>query len=395
MHVSTRRRGPRRLGLSRRERGATIVLVTLSMVVLLGMAAVSIDFAVASEQRSTVQNAADSAALAVASDCALKKSTCSTSTAQFYAQQAAGPSAAVQTYKGDVAKAPAYADGAVTVRVSKPVIHTFARVFGEGAGTVASEATATWKSLPLRGSKLIPIGLPYCDWAANQPVSATQPGNLKTFLWNRFDTTEASCSGVPPTTTGTVYARRGDGGSYSSVGQAMYFTASLFPGFNTNCNFSADLWDVYRNTLDDWSLITGDSCMTAKLSGVGPGDVIMMPIYAVEKKTIFWGSVSYSSRVVIVGFAPFKVDKWINYPFFYFLPQPSFGSLRDSNSCNFKTNFISIGGGCAGVRGRFVRSTEGALFNNFTEYGASYDNPDSGLGGDAPDLGFSAVKLVK
>jgi len=333
--------------------------------------------------------------LAVASDCALKKAGCSVSTAEYYAREAAGPSATVQTSKDGVVKAPVYADGAVTVRVSKGVSRTFARVFGESSGTVESQATATWKALPLRGANLIPIGLPYCDWAANQPASATSPGNMKTFLWNRYDTTESSCPGMPPTTAGTVYARRGDSGSYSSVGQAMYFTASLFPGFNTNCNFSADLWDVYRNTLDDWSLITGDSCMTAKLSGVGPGDVIMMPIYAVEKKSIFWGSVTYSSRVVIVGFAPFKVDKWINYPFFYFLPQPSFGSLTTSNACNFKTNFVTIGGGCAGVRGQFVRSTEGALFNNFTEYGTSYDNPDSGLSGNAPDLGLTRVKLVR
>lgn len=394
MQLTIRSRA-KRFGLRRKERGATVVLVSLSMVVLLGMAAISVDFAVASDQRNTVQNAADAAALAVANDCALKKTGCATSTAQYYAQQTAGATANVQTSKGTVVKPPAYADGTVTVRVSKNVERSFARIFGEATGTVSSQATASWKSMPLRGANLIPMGLPYCEWLNAQPASATSPGVMRTFIWSRYDTTESSCAGAAPTTASTVYGRKGDNSGYSSVGQAMYFTGSLFPGFNTNCNFSADLWDVYRNTLDDWALITGDSCMTSKLSGIGPGDVIMMPIYAIEKKSVFWGSITYPSRLVIMGFAPFKIDKWINYPFFYFLPEPSFGSLSTSNSCTFKLNFATIGGGCAGVRGQFVRSTEGALFNNFTEYGAYYDNPDSGLEGEAPDLGLSAVRLVK
>lgn len=381
-----------RFGLRRKERGATIVLVSLSMVALLGMAAISVDFAVASGEKNSVQSAADAAALAVAADCSLNKPTCNSSTATWYARQNAGASTSVQTLVNGTVKSPAYTDGVVTVRTSKNVGHTFAKVLGDSSSTVRSEATASWKSVPLVGSKLIPIGLPYCSWLANQPTSASSPGAMTTFLWARYNTSESSCAGTGATSP-TVYGKRGSSGSYSSVGQAMYFTRSFFPGVNTNCDFSANLWDVYRNMLDDWSLITVDTCMESKLAGIGPGKVIMMPIYAVEKKSIFWGAVSYSSRLVIVGFAPFKVDKWVDYPFFY-IGQPPFGSLKDVNKCDMKFNLFSIGGGCAGVRGQFVRSSEGALFDHFSEFGQYYDNDGSGLGGSAPNLGLSSVKLI-
>ncbi|WP_286931490.1 MULTISPECIES: TadE/TadG family type IV pilus assembly protein [Aeromicrobium] len=384
----------RRFGLRKKEKGATIVLVTLSMVALLGMAAVSVDFAVASSEKATVQGAADQAVLALATDCSLKKSTCLPSTATWYAQQNAGTTASAQTLKDGVVKNPTFDDGKVTVRVSKNVNHTFAKVLGDASSTVRSEATATWNTVPLVGTKLIPMGLPYCDWLAAQPGSATSPGAMRTYLWARYSTGEASCPGTGATAA-TVYSKRGTASGYGAVGQAMYFTRSFFPGVNTNCDFSANLWDVYRNMLDDWSLITADTCMEAKLAGVGNGSVVMMPIYAVEKKSVFWGSVSYPSRLVILGFAPFKVDKWVNYPFLYFGVQPSFSALSYTNNCDMKFNFATIGGGCAGVRGQFVRSSEGALFNGFTQYGSFYNNTGSGLSGDAPNLGLTNVKLVK
>ena len=80
----------RRFGLRKKERGATAVLVALMMVALLGMAAVSVDFAVTSGEKASVQNAADQAVLALATDCSLKKPTCLPSTATFYGQQNAG-----------------------------------------------------------------------------------------------------------------------------------------------------------------------------------------------------------------------------------------------------------------------------------------------------------------
>src|SRR5690606_36579026 len=127
----------------------TIVLVSLSMVVLVGMAAISVDYAVASSEKATVQNAADAAAIAVATDCALKRTAnCNTGSADWMAKQNAGSSVTVSTLKNGVVMSPEYADGVVTVRVQKNVEHTFAPVLGESASSVGSEATAAWESTP-------------------------------------------------------------------------------------------------------------------------------------------------------------------------------------------------------------------------------------------------------
>lgn len=395
-----RRFEARRAGLTSKERGATVVLVALSMLAMLGMAAVSVDYAVASSEKRSLQNAADAAALAVAKDCSVESVNCNAATAQWYARQNSGASTDVQTLKDGTPKSPAYADGKVTVRVRKNVEHSFAGVIGDDSTDLTAEATASWNTVPLVGANLIPIGLPYCDWVNNKPASETSPGPMRTYLWARHQSTEYSCPGTGATKA-TVYGRRGSASGYTNFGRAMWFTASSWPGVNSNCNYRASLWDVYADVLEDWALFGWDSCMTGKLSGIGPGSVIMFPIYAIEKSSIFWNTVTYNSRLVIMGFAPFKVDKWVTYPAGFLGQQPSSGSLGTSNSCSFGfwvglpyLFTLTLGGTCAGIRGQFIRSRQGALFNNFTEFGTSYNNPTSGLGGNAPNLGLSSVTLT-
>ncbi|MBC9226355.1 hypothetical protein IBG24_08510 [Aeromicrobium sp. zg-636] len=412
-------RPSRRFGLKRKERGATIVLVTLSMVALLGMAAVSIDFAVASEQKSSVQNAADAAALAVAADCAQNKAKCGPGhDADWYAKQAAGASATVQTLKDGVVKSPAYADRKVTVRVSKNIEHTFARVLGEGAGTVQAEATASWNSVPLRASKMVPIGLPYCMWKDYNPISGvgSKKGATVEFVWSTFRVGETSCAGLSGVTAPTVYGRAATSSSnLAGAGRAVYFTPDVVPGLTFTCSFAPSVWDVYRDDLANWSVVKYDSCMNNQFkkpdgSAVGPGDILMFPIYAVEKKTFFFDLVKYDSRVVIIGFAPFQIQDFVKYPSVFFGQEPGRESILDlldpkashDTSCTFGwsvgvPNVISVGfgGSCGGIRGKFVQSTNAALFKDFTEFGSYYANPDSGLAGDAPQLGGTRVTLVK
>ena len=61
------------------ERGAIAVTTALTLVVLLGFAAIAIDFGLMYEERAQLQNGADSAALAVAQNCIEAPSTCSSS----------------------------------------------------------------------------------------------------------------------------------------------------------------------------------------------------------------------------------------------------------------------------------------------------------------------------
>lgn len=60
----------RRLNIrDRRERGAVAVMVAISMVVMMGVAALSIDVGSAYSERQQLQNGADAAALAIATNC--------------------------------------------------------------------------------------------------------------------------------------------------------------------------------------------------------------------------------------------------------------------------------------------------------------------------------------
>src|SRR4029079_15366878 len=64
------------------ERGAVAVMVAGLLVVLIGCAALAIDVSSLYQERRTLQNSADSGALAVAKDCA--KTTCDTSKANTF-----------------------------------------------------------------------------------------------------------------------------------------------------------------------------------------------------------------------------------------------------------------------------------------------------------------------
>lgn len=392
----------------RPERGATIVIVALTMVVLLGMAAVSIDYGVASTRYNDAQSAADAAALAVAQECANQRTGCNATTAEYMVAQNAGPDARVT-----LDKPPNVANGQVKVTVSETVPAGLGKVVGAGSTTVSRSATAKWNLVPLKASKMIPIGLPYCMWKDYNPVSGTgsKKGATVQFVWSKFKTSETSCAGVTPTTAATVYGRAASSGSnLTGAGRALYFTKDVVPGLSFNCAYSPGLWDLYRDDLADWSILTYDSCMGNEFNGVGPGSIIMLPIYAVEKKNFIFNFITYNSRVVVVGFAPFKIQDFVWYPVTYWGEEPGRESLLDildakhsyANSCTFGLgvgipNVFSflLGGRCSGIRGQFVSSTDSALFKDFTEFGTSYSNPTSGVGGNAPNLGGVKVQLVK
>src|SRR5690606_18161348 len=96
-------------------------------------------------------------------------------------------------------------------------------------------------------------------------------------------------------------------------------TPDVVPGLTFSCAFAPSVWDIYRDDLADLGILTYDSCMNGqfkKESGAPytTGDVLMFPIYAIEKKSLLWGAVNYTSRVVIIGFAPFQIQDFVHYP---------------------------------------------------------------------------------
>lgn len=380
----------KRLALRSKERGATIILVSLSMAALLGMAAVSVDYAVASEEKNNAQDAADAAALALGTECALKKAGCAASTAEWYARQNAGATATVSTLRNGVVAAPNYAAGRATVRVSKNVDHTFARVLGDSSSTVAAEATATWDSSPVSGVNVLPIGVGYCDWVDNQPTSAAVPGPSKTYMWSQFTTSDRSCAGVPGKTTATVWTQRGASGSFASFGRALWFTRSWIPGITTSCEFNPSLWNIYKDILDDWTIFETNTCGSSKFSTLTNGSIVMIPIFAKEKKTFIIDGLTYTSAVRIVGFAPFKIEGFRNNPIIWYLGAPTSATTSCTFGFTFKLGIIGInfGGRCVGITGRFIQTTDTKLFPEYTFGAVTAD------GQDANPLGSIQVKLA-
>ncbi|QOI62580.1 Tad domain-containing protein [Arthrobacter sp. TES] len=126
-----------------RERGAVAVIVAGAMVVLLGFAALAVDVGSIYAEKAQLQNGADAAALAVATDCASGSCGDSAGTADFFANNNANDASS-----GAVVSFPA----ATTVRVvtnartdgEDHLTLLFARALGYETTEVGAVAEASW-----------------------------------------------------------------------------------------------------------------------------------------------------------------------------------------------------------------------------------------------------------
>ncbi len=141
------------------EGGAVAVMMALLMVVLLGMTALVVDAGMVYAERSQLQNGADSAALAIAQDCALGncKDASGTATTLANANANDGISAAASVIQGNTVT--------VTTRTVTPdgdaaVQHWFAPVLGIDSTQVAAVAKASWGS-PSKAT-VFPFTAPKC-----------------------------------------------------------------------------------------------------------------------------------------------------------------------------------------------------------------------------------------
>jgi Flp pilus assembly protein TadG len=157
------------------ERGGIAVFVALTMVVILGFAAVSIDVAHLYSERSQLQNGADAAALGVAGYCA--KNDCSTPAVRANAASLAAGLANgnandgntnVSTFSLDTSNhnvrivAGAKETGGVTNSVSL----LFARALGFSSTQVLATASAQWGT-PTAGTIIFPLAIAECKFSAD------------------------------------------------------------------------------------------------------------------------------------------------------------------------------------------------------------------------------------
>jgi Flp pilus assembly protein TadG len=145
-------------GRLRSERGGTAVIFALLLVPVLGFAAVAVDIGSLYADRAQLQAAADSAAYAVAQDCAAGTCGNMLTTAKKYVDA---------NVSGATVQQPVLGSGppSVTVTGQLPQTHWFAPVLGHASTTVTATATAAW-SAPSRGTAVLPLTFSWCEFAA-------------------------------------------------------------------------------------------------------------------------------------------------------------------------------------------------------------------------------------
>jgi hypothetical protein len=160
------------------DTGVASLVVVLAMVLILGVTAVALDGGAAIAAKRSVQNSADAAALAVATDCA-RKAACPSSTATYLRS-------------GETADTPVIDSGAgtVTVTVSKVVDFNFAPIIGLSNGTVHRSATAKWGTLG--SADTIPITISNCEFS-----QALLDGTTNIILYLDDPKPQSGCSSLP------------------------------------------------------------------------------------------------------------------------------------------------------------------------------------------------------
>jgi hypothetical protein len=144
------------------DHGGMAVMIALTMVVLLGGAAVAVDVGAMYAERRELQNGADAAALAVAQDCAAGDCGTYGATAQALADSNARDGSAealVEFPTGNsvqvTTNTPAAADGTF-------LRHWFAPFLGIDSTRVVAQATAAWGGIG--GAATLPVTISECEW---------------------------------------------------------------------------------------------------------------------------------------------------------------------------------------------------------------------------------------
>jgi Flp pilus assembly protein TadG len=128
----------------RDERGVVIVVVSLSLLALMGITVLTVDMGYLYYRRTAMQNAADAAALAAAQSCGLREGAeVAIDQAGLYAAGNVSDSAIVSGFPVFEPDCDA-ASGTVTVTVNAESDLFFAPILGSESATVGATAQATW-----------------------------------------------------------------------------------------------------------------------------------------------------------------------------------------------------------------------------------------------------------
>lgn len=380
----------------RDERGATTVIIVMLFAGLIGAVGVGVDTSSLAFQRSRAQNSADAAAVAIAQDCALKKANCTAagaaSTATYFASK--NSSGGTVTVPGGATPT----SGSVRVRVEKTVPTRLLSFVGVDSKNVAAEARATWGGHPTQGSPVLPMGIPYCTYAANK-APATTPlllrSDLVSVVFNVI--VQGGVLGRLITTLlGDLLAVTESCTSPEGLNLKMLrgpiWLSGLEGAINGALNWNSSICNMHLGTITGFlgstvSAVIPSNCMNKLGTSITKGQVVLLPIYqpsialqqlGLELDGCLLGicSAKVPPRigVKVLGFAPFKITGW-NYPS-NSQPDPNAPTCAAINLLTHPPASV----GCQGIQGYFVSSMT--------------KDPEFTYSPTGADFGAGAVELV-
>lgn len=365
---------------TRDERGATAVILGLSIAVLLAALGLSVDVGNAAYQRNEAQDAVDAAARNVATACGKAPASCTVAAATTRAQGVVD-----EALGGDTAPVTATI-GASSVKVSfsKNVPTPLLSFVGVESKPVSARATATWNNYPVSGAPVLPLGVSYCTWKNNSGLAGTSTeANAKFVL--RTDTLQSVASLLAPITGGllsavpledlmnsllgtdaTARCAAPDQNQILTLNGAVWLTgetvltstlSGLFQWNASTCTLKVgnDLNTVLGGL--EGSLVIPSGCTQKFGPGkqVDVGKTILLPIYLPQSNLQNAGFKLLSScvglpvlssnhgksclevppkvGVKIIGYAPFKVTGW---------KFPGTPTGYDTTGCSTKTSLFNL-----------------------------------------------------
>ncbi|MDQ3155158.1 MAG: pilus assembly protein TadG-related protein [Actinomycetota bacterium] len=327
----------------RDERGVSAIIVGFLATTLIAGVGLSVDTGSLVVQRQHLQTGVDNAALAIAQDCALRRSTCASApaldTANLLVSQ--NITGATTSLAGSVSTT----STSVTVKSAKNIPMNFASAIGVGPKAANAKATATWDKAPTEGYPLLPMAVGYCQYKANA-YPATQHVLIRTDLLSsavKSVIAALDLVGIPLTNffpQSTCTGSTGDTLNMSSG--AVWLTAlvdalDLFDISNMSmCNMKVKVFTTMIVTS-----VTPVIAPTACVNKLKLGTIAMMPIY---ESTSPLTVLSSSITLRIVGFAPFKITGW---------KEPG-NAKNDSTATPACLSILTVT--CQGIQGYFVRS---------------------------------------
>ncbi len=258
----------------RHDRGATAVLVGISMVVLLGFTSFGVDGVTLWSDHQQLQNGADAGALAIAQSCAKDPNNCGTASAATSANSTALDYAEQNKSNGDTthtvtAAAQLHAaQNQVTVTDSYTRNLWFAPVIGIKSAKVSASATAQWGGIS--GGVFLPLVISLCAFYAQSSAIVGSPITTNTPMDIYYGT--ALNSGLPISQDPSGICGSGAGSTPPG-------------GFNWIANSASDHSCNVSVTVDNWvDSQPGNVPKGCDFSGgVLHGQTIQIPVFDAQK----------------------------------------------------------------------------------------------------------------